>query len=131
MVVVEQLGDDADGGQYGVGGQEQRRQQEHRHDGKGEHGPASATFATALPKPGKYEVFLAVVPNANRATNAQVRLSHAHGQETIRVNLALPAAGNLRSLGTFEFTDRAQVVVTNEGANGYVVIDAVNWAPRP
>ena len=32
--VVEQLGDDADGGQYGVGGQEQRRQQEHRHDGE-------------------------------------------------------------------------------------------------
>jgi hypothetical protein len=103
----------------------------YRHDGKGEHGPATATFATALPKPGKYEVFLAVVPNANRATNAQVRLSHAYGQETIRVNLALPAAGNLRSLGIFEFTDTAQVVVTNEGANGYVVIDAVNWTPRP
>jgi len=103
----------------------------YRHDGKGEHGPATATFATTLPKPGKYEVFLAVVPNANRATNAQVRLSHAHGQETLRVNLALPAPGNLSSLGAFEFTDTAQVVVTNEGANGYVVIDAVNWTPRP
>jgi hypothetical protein len=103
----------------------------YRHDGKGEHGPATATFATALPKPGRYEVFLAVVPNANRATNTQVRLQHKHGQETIRVNLALPAPGNLRSLGTFEFHDTAQVVVTNEGANGYVVIDAVNWTPQP
>ena len=103
----------------------------YRHDAKGEHGPVTATFATALPKPGRYEVFLAVVPNANRATNTQVRLQHKHGQETIRVNLALPAPGNLRSLGTFEFNDTAQVVVTNEGANGYVVIDAVNWTPQP
>jgi hypothetical protein len=102
----------------------------YRHDGKGAHGAATATFETKLPKPGKYEVFLAIVPNANRATNAQVRVSHAHGQETLRVNLATPGADGLRSLGTFEFNDTAQVVIGNEGANGFVIIDAVNWQAR-
>ncbi len=102
----------------------------YRHDGKGAHGLATATFETKLPKPGKYEVFLAIVPNANRATNAQVRVSHTHGVATIRVNLATPGTDGLRSLGTFEFEDTAQVVVSNEGADGFVVIDAVNWQAR-
>jgi hypothetical protein len=102
----------------------------YRHDGKGAHGPVTATFSVALPKPGNYEVFLAVVPNANRATNAKVVIKHARGQQEVRVNLASPAPGGLRSLGSFSFDGPAQVIVSNQEANGYIVIDAVNWQAR-
>jgi hypothetical protein len=104
----------------------------YRHDSKGSKGPMSATFSTKLPKAGKYEVFLTIVPNANRATNAKVRIVHADGQTERVVNLAKAPADRLVSLGTFDFTDKsdAQVIVSNEGANGYVVIDAVNWQAR-
>ena len=102
----------------------------YRHEGKGAHGPATATFRTTLPKPGRYEVSLTLVPNRNRATNAKVVIQHAHGLTEVRVNLALPSPDGLRSLGTFEFEDTAGVVISNEGADGYVVIDAVNWQQR-
>ena len=102
----------------------------YRHDAKGAHGPVTATFSVTLPKPGNYEVFLAVVPNANRATNAKVVIKHARGQQEVRVNLASPAPSGLRSLGTFSFDGPAQVIVSNQGADGFVVIDAVNWQAR-
>ena len=104
----------------------------YRHDAKGEHGAVTATFATPLPKAGKYEVFLAVVPNANRATNARVTVRHAAGSTEVAVNLSKGPAGNLVSLGTYEFASDqpASVTIGNAGANGFVVIDAVNWQAR-
>jgi len=104
----------------------------YRHDAKGEHGAVSARFEAKLPKAGKYEVFLALVPNPNRATNAEVRIEHAAGPTTRTVNLAKGPADNLVSLGTYDFDGRtpAAVIVTNAGANGFVVVDAVNWQAR-
>jgi hypothetical protein len=104
----------------------------YRHDAKGEHGAVTATFSTPLPKAGKYEVFLAVVPNANRATNARVTVRHAAGSTEVAVNLSKGPAGNLVSLGTYEFASDqpASVTIGNAGANGFVVIDAVNWQAR-
>ncbi len=104
----------------------------YRHDAKGEHGAASARFEAKLPKAGRYEVFLALVPNLNRATNAEVRIDHEAGPTTRTVNLAKGPADNLVSLGTYDFDGRtpAAVIVTNAGANGFVVIDAVNWQAR-
>jgi len=104
----------------------------YRHDAKGEHGAVSARFEAKLPKAGKYEVFLALVPNPNRATNAEVRIEHAAGPSTRTVNLAKGPADNLVSLGTYDFDGRtpAAVIVTNAGANGFVVVDAVNWQAR-
>ena len=104
----------------------------YRHDSKGTKGPMSATFATQFDKAGKHEVFLTIVPNANRASHAKVRIVHAGGQTDRVVNLAKGPADRLVSLGTFDFTAdaAAQVIVSNEGADGYVVIDAVNWQSR-
>jgi hypothetical protein len=104
----------------------------YRHDAKGEHGAVSARFEATLPKAGRYEVFLALVPNPNRATNAEVRIDHAAGPTTRTVNLAKGPADNLISLGTYDFDGRspAAVIVNNAGANGFVVIDAVNWQAR-
>jgi hypothetical protein len=92
----------------------------------------SATFATKLPKAGKYEVFLSIVPNANRATNAKVRIIHAAGQTDRSVNLSKGPADRLVSLGVYDFSveSEACVMVSNESADGFVVIDAVNWQGR-
>ena len=41
------------------------------------------------------------------------------------------AVGGLLTLGTFRFeAGPAKVTVSNEGASGYVLIDAVNWQSR-
>ena len=104
----------------------------YHHDDKGKQGPASAKFTAHILKAGKHEVFLAVVPNANRATKAKVRVVHAGGQVDLVVNLTKGPADHLLSLGTYDFSDKAaaSVIVSNEGADGYVVIDAVNWQAR-
>jgi hypothetical protein len=106
--------------------------QGYRHDAKGAHGPTSARFEAKLPKAGRYEVFLAVVPNANRATNAKVTLEQAGQTVTQKVDLTKGPANHLLSLGTYDFTNDtpAAVIVSNEGADGFVVIDAVNWLAR-
>jgi hypothetical protein len=105
----------------------------YRHDGKGENGPVTARFEAKLPKAGKYEVFLALVPNANRAGNAPVAIGHAGGTTEKKVNLREKTANNLLSLGvyTFDASQPASVTLSNQGADGYVVIDAVNWVPQP
>ncbi|MEY4272630.1 MAG: Xanthan lyase precursor [Verrucomicrobiota bacterium] len=104
----------------------------YRHDAKGEHGTVSARFEAKLPKAGKYEVFLALVPNANRATNATIMVAHAGGADVKRWNLRDKTANGLLSLGTYAFDEQHPAVVTisNHGADGFVVIDAVNWQAR-
>ena len=103
------------------------------HEAKGEHGPASARFEAKLPKSGQYEVFLALVPNPNRASNVPVTIIHAGGTTEKKVSLKEKTATNLLSLGvyTFDATQPASVTLSNQGADGYVVIDAANWTPRP
>jgi len=104
----------------------------YRHDAKGEHGAVSARFEAKLPKAGKYEVFLALVPNVNRATNATITVAHAGGADVRRWNLRDKTANGLLSLGTYGFDEQHPAVVTisNQGADGFVVIDAVNWQTR-
>ena len=113
----------ANGGFVGAG---------YRHDDKGAKGAMSATFATKLPKTGKHEVFLTIVPNANRATNAKVSVLHAGGQTERVVNLSKGPENRLVSLGIYDFSDStdARVIISNGGADGYVLIDAVNWQAR-
>jgi hypothetical protein len=106
----------------------------YRHDGSTKDGKASARFETKLAKAGRYEVRLAYTPNSNRASNVPVEVQHAGGASTMKVNQkkAPPIESSFISLGTFFFTadEAAAVVVSNAGADGYVVIDAVQWIPQ-
>jgi hypothetical protein len=106
----------------------------YQHDGNTKDGKCSAVFETRLPKAGHYEVRLAVPHNANRASNVTLEVRAAGGPKTVTVNQKKqPPIGALWvSLGTFEFNAEqpATVVISNEGADGYVVIDAVQWLPR-
>jgi hypothetical protein len=103
----------------------------YRHDGNAKDGKYSAYFETMLPKTGKYEVRIAYSPNGNRATNVPVLVRFAGGEKVIKVDQQKvpPIDGLFISLGTFEFSAKepAVVIVSNKEADGYVIIDAVQW----
>jgi hypothetical protein len=103
------------------------------HDNNTKDGKATARFEPAGLKPGKYEVRFAYTTNNNRASNVPVTVLHAGGETTVTVDekKAPPVEGSFVSLGTFEFASGkdAAVVVTNQGTDGYVVVDAVQWLP--
>jgi hypothetical protein len=106
----------------------------YRHDGNTHDGQCTARFESQLPKAGKYDVRLAYTPNANRATNVAVEVHSKSGAATIVVDQrkSPPIDGLFVSLGVFDFAlePPAAVVVSNRGANGYVIIDAVQWLER-
>jgi hypothetical protein len=106
----------------------------YRHDGNKDRGKQSARFAPDLPAAGKYEVRLAYTANPNRASNVVVHVIHTGGFTTVKVDQKKkpPIDGTWVSLGTFEFEKgkKASVTVTNEGADGFVIIDAVQWLPK-
>ena len=104
----------------------------YRHDDKGSAGPAAATFVGKLPAAGTYAVSLTVVPNANRSRDALVRIEHADGVAELRADLSGKGASEgLLPLGTYRFpAGPAKVTVSNAGAKGYVLIDAINWQAR-
>jgi hypothetical protein len=105
----------------------------YRHDGNKDQGKQSAKFTPDLPAAGKYEVRVAYTANANRATNAKISLSYAGGVDKVEFNQRKkpPIDGLWVSLGTFEFGKGkfGSVTITNDGADGFVVIDAVQWVP--
>ena len=106
----------------------------YRHDRNTAKGELKAVFETSLPVTGRYEVRLAYPPNNNRATNTKVAIKHSGGTKNIVVNQreTPPIDGLFISLGTFEFDRSSPCVVTisNEGTDGYVVVDAVQWLAK-
>ena len=105
----------------------------YHHDGNEAKGAKSARFEVRVPKDGQYEVRFAYATAPNRATNVPVKITHADGEQTITVNeKQTPTLDKaFVSLGKFRFTaEKAAVVtVTNEGTDGYVVVDAVQLLP--
>ncbi|WP_310821087.1 DUF1553 domain-containing protein [Stratiformator vulcanicus] len=105
----------------------------YRQDDNEGQGTKTITFTPDLPGPGEYEVRFAYIPGGGRATNVPVTLLHAAGETTIRVDQSKVPDIDQRfvSLGTFRFEDGNQgyVTVANEGANGFVTADAVQYLP--
>jgi hypothetical protein len=106
----------------------------YQHEGSARDGQATARFEAKLPRAGRYEVRLAYAANANRSTKTTVQVEHAGGQQEVVINQQQPPPIDdlFVSLGTFDFApdQPAAVVITNRGADGYVIIDAVQWLPR-
>ena len=103
----------------------------YRHDGGHDRGKQWARYRPDLPDAGRYEVRMSYSPNPNRATNVPVTVVHAGGKTTVKVNerQAPRIDQAFLSLGTFRFEKgkSGYVEITNEGVDGYVVIDAVQW----
>ena len=105
----------------------------YRHDGNLRDGNSSAKFEAKLPRDGTYEVRLGYTPNKNRASNVSISVVHSGGQarRTVNQRLTPPIDDCFVSLGKFEFRslETASVTITNQDADGYVIIDAVQWVP--
>lgn len=101
----------------------------YKHDGDARNGKSKATFSTAIPKPGKYEVQIAWTSNPNRATNVPVQVIHAQGKDNFLLNQQKNPNLEIgfHRLGAFSFGHQAEVAISNQGTDGHVIIDAVRW----
>jgi hypothetical protein len=96
-------------------------------------GAKTATFTPVIPRSGRYEVRLAYTASANRASNVPVTVFHADGENLVVVNqrAAPPVDEHFISLGHYRFEREGQgyVLVSNEGTDGYVIVDALQLLP--
>lgn len=95
------------------------------HDNNKSKGSASAHFKAKLPKPGKYEVLVHYTENGNRASNVPVKLIANGETMSYKVNQKQGGDQGYR-LGTF-YLNEAELIISNEGTDGFVVIDAVQF----
>jgi hypothetical protein len=72
---------------------------------------------------------MAYTPHANRATNVPVTVFVGNEKHTVKVNEREkpPLERGFISLGkhSFKAGDKAMVEISNEGTDGFVVVDAV------
>ena len=103
------------------------------HDQSTDRGHKSVIFSTTLPASGEYEVRISYPPQPNRATNVAVSVETAAGEKLVTVDQRQsPKIDELfHSLGVFRFTAEklAKVTISNRDANGFVIVDAVQWLP--
>ena len=98
----------------------------YRHDGNANKGKQTAKYDFKLSGPGNYEVRVAYTPHPNRATNVPITIETADGPKTVKLNQRKrPFESAFTPIGDFMFNKSASVVISNEGTDGYVVIDAV------
>lgn len=103
------------------------------HDDNGNKGKMRARFAPKLSSAGKYEVRLFYAPASNRATNALVVVRSKEGEKELRIDQRKTWAGEGGVLlGEFEFEagEGGWVEVRNDGTNGHVIVDAVQFVPK-
>ena len=101
------------------------------HDRAESQGELKVTFELPIKEAGQYEVRVAYTANGNRSTKVPVLIAHADGEAKQAINQKeSPAIDGLWiSVGKYRFADRATVTISNEGANGHVVVDAVQLLP--
>lgn len=105
----------------------------YHHDGNAGKGTKTATFRIKVPTSGKYEVRMSYATATNRATNVPVKITSADGEKTVKVNQKVhPSLDQIFvSLGGYSFASDKGVIIeiSNEGADGYVVVDAIQLLP--
>ncbi len=101
------------------------------HDQNGVKGAKTLTFLPPLKQNGRYEVRFAWSPGENRAAKVPVTVFSADGEKTIEVNQKQtpPLDGRWISLGIYncEAAGQSFVIVSNEGTDGHVIADAVQY----
>ena len=104
------------------------------HDNDADKGSQKAVFKAKLPESGTYEVRIGYSALGNRATNVPVTIHSAEGKKIVKVNQKKAGSvdGFLAPLGTFRFEadQEAVVEVSNEGTDGHVIADVVQWVKK-
>jgi hyaluronate lyase len=95
---------------------------------------SEATFTPDIPAAGSYEVFVwGVQCTRYCAPTAPFTVNHASGSDTILVDQGDTSLfGGWISLGEFTFDagTSGSVVLSDDGANGRIIADAVRWVTR-
>lgn len=103
------------------------------HDGALDRGKKSVTFEPPELPPGDYVVRFAYTAGGGRASNALIGVFSADGESMLRMDQRKPPPEDdvWISLGTYRFEKDGQafVMLSNEGANGHVIADAVQFLP--
>jgi hypothetical protein len=96
-------------------------------------GEKSACFRPDLRAAGEYEVRVSYARGEDHATNVPVTVRHAGGTavKTIDQRAPAPQDGVFIPLGTYRFGKgrSGSVCISNQGANGRVTADAVQFLP--
>ncbi len=100
------------------------------HDNNVDKGKKTLVFQPRVRESGRYEIRLAYVAYANRATNTPVTISAGRDfKKTIHVNqrLAPPIDGLFVSLGEVSLNadQPVRVEIGTANTDGYVVVDAI------
>ncbi|MEO6810853.1 MAG: FAD-dependent oxidoreductase [Isosphaeraceae bacterium] len=102
------------------------------HDINENKGRMALKFTPELPRAGRYEVRLYAPSSPNRATNVPVNVHSADGERTLKIDQRKERKGGVPIvIGVFSFEAGATgwVEVRNEGTNGHVVVDALEFLP--
>jgi hypothetical protein len=96
------------------------------HDQNQNKGQLNAKWTPEIQVAGKYEIFFHFPPNKNRATNVPVTVS-IYGKDSTVVHVNEQEPSGRQSLGQFSLPigHHTTITVTNEGTDGYVVVDGV------
>ena len=100
------------------------------HDGNENKGKKRVRFTPRLPEAWRYEVRLFYPPASNRASNAVVVITSADGEKKILIDQRKTWPGLTGvNLGVFAFAagEKGHVEIRNDGTDGHVVADAVQF----
>jgi hypothetical protein len=102
------------------------------HDGDELQGQKSVVFTPDIEESGEYFVFIKDTFHNNRATNVPINISHDDGVSTVYIDQS-EEEYNWEPLGRYNFTNggNGYVKISNDGADGYVIADAVKFKRNP
>ncbi len=103
------------------------------HDQKKGDGKSSATFRFTAPKAGKYVLLMAYSAHETRAKKVPVIVSSGPVATKLIVDqtMPMPRGEAFRSIGTVELVSDAEseITISNNGTEGFVIVDAVQLLP--
>ncbi|MAX36617.1 MAG: hypothetical protein CME33_08620 [Gimesia sp.] len=102
-----------------------------KHTAKGEK---LVKFSPRKLKSGRYDVQLAYNSAESRASRVPITVKTPLGKQTVYLNQRIePTDGTFASVGQFEFSGTAddEIIVSNEGTDGYVIVDAIRFISAP